>query len=149
MDIVIDDHLLRARVQGTVPAAVYELRGDDGQIYTTEAFRRRLQDRLEHPRVERGVHNRYFDEAGRRAALGRLPAAAIVIPDSALVVEIQTVRRAAPDYANRLLVPALAAAVHIGGPLVLHRRNFGGKVPGRLGPIADAVGVTIHVVEDG
>jgi hypothetical protein len=148
MDIVIDDHLLRARVQGTVPAVVYELRGDEGQIYTTESFRRRLQDRLEHPRVERGVHNRYFDEAGRRAALVRLPAAAIVIPDTALGVEIETVRQAAPDYANRLLVPALAAALHVDGLLVLHRRNFGGKVPGRLGPIADAVGVTIRIVDD-
>ena len=148
MDIVIDDHLLRARVQGTLSAGVYELRGEDGQIYTTEAFRRRLQDRLEHPRVERGVHNRYFDDAGRRAALVRLPAAAIVLPDTALGVELEIVRRAAPEYANRLLVPALAAALHVGGPLVLHRRNFGGKVPGRLGPIAEAVGVTLHIVDD-
>jgi hypothetical protein len=55
MDIVIDDHLLRARVQGTLTAGVYELRGEDGQIYTTEAFRRRLQDRLEHPRESSGA----------------------------------------------------------------------------------------------
>lgn len=89
MDIVIDDHLLRARVQGTAPAIVYELRGE-GSIYTTEAFRRRLEDRLQHPRFERGIHNRYFDEAGRRAALLRLPAAAIVIADSELAVEMET-----------------------------------------------------------
>lgn len=147
MNIVIDDHLLRARVQGTVPALVYELRGD-GLMYTTEAFRRRLEDRLQHPRLERGIHNRYFDEAGRRAALVRLPAAAIVIVDSALTVELETVRRAAPDYANRLFLPALAAAIHLDRLLVLHGRNFAGKVPGRLGPIAAALGVTIHVVED-
>ena len=147
MDIVIDDHLLRARVQGILPASVYELRGD-GLIYTTEAFRRRLEDRLQHPRFERGVHNRYFDEAGRRAALVRLPAAAIVIADVELTAEVDAVRQAAPDYANRLFLSGLAAALHLDRQLVLHRRNFAGKVPGRLGLIADTLGVTIHVVED-
>ena len=146
MDIVIDDHLLRARVQGVLPASVYELRGES-LIYTTEAFRRRLEDRLQHPRLERGVHNRYFDEAGRLAALVRLPAAAIVIADVELTAELDAVRQAAPDYANRLFLPALAAALHLDRHLVLHRRNFAGKVPGRLGPIADTLGVTVHVVE--
>jgi hypothetical protein len=49
---------------------------------------------------------------------------------------------------SSLFVPALVAALHLDGSLVLHRRSFGGKVPGRVGPIAEAVGVTIHVVED-
>lgn len=81
----------------------------------------------------------------RRAVLARLEGSALLVDPPLLAGEMAAIEMAT-GYGVARWVEALATARLTGATLVISEVNFGGQVPARLRPAAEAVGVEFRVV---
>lgn len=146
MQLVIDDHVLRAHLQGTLPADVAELRAPGEPLWTTRRFQERIRRALERLDDRSGVHRREVPAELRRAVLRRIDGAALLVDPESLASEMAAVEEAT-GYGVPLWIEALATARLTGGLLVISRSNFSGRMPARFGPASAAVGVEFRVTE--
>lgn len=146
MRLVIDDHLLRAHLQGVLPEALASLREPGEPMWTTRRFQARLRGALESHRSVDGIHRRSIARSLHAEIVRRIEGAALLADASLVQTEMDAIA-ASTGYTVPLWLEALATAKIVDGALALAQVNFSGRMIGPFVAVADATGVRVEVVK--
>lgn len=145
MWLVLDDHLLRAHLQGRLQPAVATLRQPGEPMWTTWRFQARLRRALESVGAVEGVHRREIPSDLRRDIVARIDGAAL-IADQVQVASDMAAIETDTGYRVPLWLEALATAKVVEGILVIAHANFAGRMIEPFSAASKRAGVRFEVV---